>query len=242
MDAGPETLARAEGVSGELTLRRRDGTEAGLDAVFELIVNGVFLMDTAETSTERMLAEQVLERLAAPRRILVGGLGLGVTLGRLLTDVRVDRVDVVEVEALLVEWLRAGLVPGADAVLADPRVHVTVADVRDVLRHAVAGTYDGVVLDVDNGPDFLVRAANAAVYRPASVRDVTTALAPGGVVAVWSAAPSAALETTLAEVVGRCQEVVRTVERNGRSVTYHIYLARRQACPPQVATRSQQPR
>jgi len=242
VDAGPETLARAEGVSGELTLRRRDGTEAGLDAVFELIVNGVFLMDTAETSTERMLAEQVLERLAAPRRILVGGLGLGVTLGRLLTDVRVDRVDVVEVEALLVEWLRAGLVPGADAVLADPRVHVTVADVRDVLRHAVAGTYDGVVLDVDNGPDFLVRAANAAVYRPASVRDVTTALAPGGVVAVWSAAPSAALETTLAEVVGRCQEVVRTVERNGRSVTYHIYLARRQACPPQVATRSQQPR
>lgn len=242
MDAGPETLARAEGVSGELTLRRRDGTEAGLDAVFELIVNGVFLMDTAETSTERMLADQVLERLAAPRRILVGGLGLGVTLGRLLTDVRVDRVDVVEVEALLVEWLRAGLVPGADAVLADPRVHVTVADVRDVLRHAVAGTYDGVVLDVDNGPDFLVRAANAAVYRPASVHDVTTALAPGGVVAVWSAAPSAALETTLAEVVGRCQEVVRTVERNGRSVTYHIYLARRQACPPQVATRSQQPR
>ena len=242
MDAGPETLARAEGVSGELTLRRRDGTEAGLDAVFELIVNGVFLMDTAETSTERMLADQVLERLAAPRRILVGGLGLGVTLGRLLTDVRVDRVDVVEVEALLVEWLRAGLVPGADAVLADPRVHVTVADVRDVLRHAVAGTYDGVVLDVDNGPDFLVRAANAAVYRPASVRDVTTALAPGGVVAVWSAAPSAALETTLAEVVGRCQEVVRTVERNGRSVTYHIYLACRQACPPQVATRSQQPR
>jgi len=242
VDAGPETLARAEGVSGELTLRRRDGTEAGLDAVFELIVNGVFLMDTAETSTERMLADQVLERLAAPRRILVGGLGLGVTLGRLLTDVRVDRVDVVEVEALLVEWLRAGLVPGADAVLADPRVHVTVADVRDVLRHAVAGTYDGVVLDVDNGPDFLVRAANAAVYRPASVHDVTTALAPGGVVAVWSAAPSAALETTLAEVVGRCQEVVRTVERNGRSVTYHIYLARRQACPPQVATRSQQPR
>ncbi len=229
MDAGPETLARAEGVSGELTLRRRVETEAGLDAVFELIVNGVFLMDTAETSTERMLADEVLERLAAPRRILVAGLGLGVTLGCLLTDVRVDRVDVVEVEALLVEWLRAGLVPGADAVLADPRVHVTVADVRDVLRNAVAGTYDAVVLDVDNGPDFLVRAANAAIYQPASVRDVATALAPGGVVAVWSAAPSPALETTLAEVVGRCEEVGRTVERNGRSATYHLYLARRQA-------------
>ncbi|MGH8823791.1 MAG: hypothetical protein ACRDVN_04875 [Jiangellaceae bacterium] len=228
-DAAPETLARAEGVAGELALRRRVAADAADDPVYELIVNGVFLMDTVDSSTERQLADEVLDRLATPGRILVGGLGLGVTLGCLLADDRVGRVDVVEIEPLLVEWLRAGLVPGADAVLADPRVHVTVADVRDVLRHAVAGTYDGVVLDVDNGPDFLVRAANAAVYQPASVRDVATALAPGGVVAVWSAAPSAALETTLAEVVGRCEEVVHTVERNSRSVTYHLYLARRQA-------------
>jgi hypothetical protein len=89
-------------------------------------------------------------------------MGLGVTLAALLTDVRVDRVDVVEIEPLLVRWLRSGLVPAVDAVLADPRVHVTVADISDVLRDVVINIYDGVLLDVDNGPDFLVRAANAA--------------------------------------------------------------------------------
>jgi spermidine synthase len=227
VDVAPETLARAEGVTGELTLRRR--VAAGVDAIYELIVNGVFLMDTAETSTERLLADAVLDRLAVPRRILVGGLGLGVTLAELLTDVRVDRVDVVEIEPLLVRWLRSGLVPPVDAALADPRVHVTVADIRDVLRDVGISTFDGVLLDVDNGPDFLVRAANAAVYRRASMRDVASALVPGGVLAVWSAARSSDLATTMADEIGPCEEVVRTVERDGRPMTYDVYLARRRA-------------
>jgi spermidine synthase len=227
VDTAPETLARAEGVTGELTLRRRVAAEPRVDPVYELIVDGVFLMDTAETSTERLLADAVLDRLAEPGRILVGGLGLGVTLAGLLTDSRVDRVDVVEIEPLLVRWLRSGLVPPADATLADPRVHVTVADIGDVLRVVVVGTYVGVLLDVDNGPDFLVRAANAAVYRTASMRDVARALVPGGVLAVWSAARSSDLATTMADEVGPCEEVVRTVERDGRPMTYHLYLARR---------------
>jgi spermidine synthase len=225
---GTTTLARADGITGELALRRRVSDDDA-DAVYELIVNGVFLMDTAEASTERLLADAVLDCVAAPRRVLVGGLGLGATLARLLADVRVDRVDVVEIEPLLVRWLRSGLVPLVDTVLADPRVRVTVADVRDVLRDAAAGIYEGVILDVDNGPDFLVRAANAAVYQPAAVRDAARALVPGGALAVWSAAPSPALATTMALHVGRCEEVVRVVDRHGRSLTYHIYLARRRA-------------
>lgn len=229
MDATLQTLARAEGVTGELTLRRRLEADAGDDAVYELIVNGIFLMDTAETSSERLLAEAVLDRLECPGRILLGGLGLGVTLAELLADVRIGRVDVVEIEPLLVQWLHAGLVPGMDAVLADQRVHVTVADIRDVLRDVVTNSYDGVLIDVDNGPDFLVRAANAAVYQTASMRDIARALAPGGVLAVWSAARSSVLATTMAEEVGPGDEVVRTVERDGRLMTYHLHLARRRA-------------
>jgi spermidine synthase len=229
VDATLQTLARAEGVTGELTLRRRLEADAGDDAVYELIVNGIFLMDTAETSSERLLAEAVLDRLATPGRILLGGLGLGLTLAELLADVRVGRVDVVEIEPLLVQWLHAGLVPGMDAVLADQRVHVTVADIRDVLGDVVTKGYDGVLLDVDNGPDFLVHAANAAVYQTASIRDIARALAPGGVLAVWSAARSSVLATTMAEEVGPGEEVVRTVERDGRLMTYHLHLARRRA-------------
>jgi spermidine synthase len=229
VDGELQTLARAEGVTGELSLRRRMPADPGDEAVYELIVNGIFVMDTAETSSERMLAEAILGRLAAPRRILLGGLGLGVTLAQLLADARVGRVDVVEIEPLLVRWLQSGLVPKMDGVLADRRVHVTLADIRDALRVVGPNTYDGVVLDVDNGPDFLMRAANAVVYQTASMRDAARALAPGGVLAVWSAAHSAALATTMAEEVGPGDEVVRTVERDGRTMTYHLHVARRRA-------------
>lgn len=222
MNEPPQVLARGDGVHGEVALRRRCD-------VYELIVNGVFVMDTAETSTERLLADVLLDRHPAPRHVLVAGLGLGVTLGTLLADLRVARVDVIEVEPLVVDWLRAGLVPTAAALLTDPRVHVRVCDVRAALPDAGAGTYSGFLLDVDNGPDFLVHAENAAVYQPPVLREAARVLAPSGLLAVWSAAPSSSLASTMAEEVGPCEEVVRTVERDGRPMTYYIYLARRRA-------------
>ena len=92
MDLPPETIARADGVAGEVVLRRRaaeNAPEPAPETVYELIVNGVFLMDTADVSTERLLADAVLDRHGAPRRVLVGGLGLGVTVHALLADIRV---------------------------------------------------------------------------------------------------------------------------------------------------------
>jgi spermidine synthase len=242
MEDGPEVLARAEGVLGEVVLRRRPGP------VYELIVNGVFLMDTAETSTERLLAELVLARHPAPRRVLVGGLGLGYTLAGLLADPRVERVDVVEIELLLVEWLRAGLVPGADRALADPRVHVRVADVREVLGQdppsyteggqsgakirplsrkegdPASGRYDAVVLDVDNGPGFLVHERNAAVYEAPALRAAARVLRPSGLLVVWSADRAPGLHAALTEHVGPTEQVVRWVERQGRQLDYYLYV------------------
>jgi spermidine synthase len=223
VDDRPETLARGDGVLGEVVLRRRAGP------VYELIVNGVFLMDTTETSTERLLADAVLDRHDAPRRILVGGLGLGVTLAALLADVRVEHVDVVEIEPVLVDWLRSGLLPGVETVLADPRVTVIVDDIRRAVRSAASASYDAVVLDVDNGPDFLVRDDNAAVYERPALGDMARSLAAGGIFAVWSAAPSTALASSLITLIGPCEELVRSVDRGGRQLSYHLYVARRPA-------------
>ncbi|NED99813.1 spermine/spermidine synthase domain-containing protein [Phytoactinopolyspora halotolerans] len=223
MDDLPETLARGDGIAGELALRRRGGQ----DGVYELIVNGTFLMDTAETSTERLLADVLLDRHDSPRRVLVGGLGFGFTVDTLLGDARVDRVDVVELEPLLVDWLRDGMVPAADVVMNDPRVHIEVADIRDALDDAAPELYDGILLDTDNGPGFLVRDENARVYEPPALRAAADALAVGGVLALWSAAPSDRLAVALADSVGDVTELVRTVTRQGREVDYHIYLAQR---------------
>ncbi|HEX6338289.1 MAG TPA: hypothetical protein VFZ85_15105 [Jiangellaceae bacterium] len=217
----PTTLVRGDGRLGELVLRRRGGAQP----VYELIVNGVFLMDTAETSTERLLADAVLLRSQTPRHVLVGGLGLGYTVKALLADRRVQRIDVIEIEPLLVDWLRAGLVPGTAAMLSDQRVRVTIGDVADAFADATPASYDAVLLDVDNGPDFLVHERNTTVYQEGGLSAAGRALRPGGILAVWSAAPSAPLSERLASTVGPVEEITAAVTRDGRALSYYLYLA-----------------
>ncbi|HEX6979671.1 MAG TPA: hypothetical protein VF342_10255, partial [Alphaproteobacteria bacterium] len=81
-DVRYDEIARAESPRGEVVLRRR--TSNGGPAVLELRVNGVFVMDTRETTTERALAQRALELVADPRTVLVGGLGLGFTAHEVL--------------------------------------------------------------------------------------------------------------------------------------------------------------
>lgn len=220
----PQTLVRRDGVDGEVVVRRRDAPGG---PVYELIVNGTFLMDTAETSTERLLADLVLDRHPEPSAVLVAGLGFGFTVGALLADARVRRVDVVELEPTLVDVLRGGVVPGLAAVVDDPRVRMVVDDVRAMLPAVPPSTYDGILLDVDNGPHFLVHEANAEVYERPLLSVAARALRPGGMLAVWSAAPTPVLAGVLADAVGEVEQVVRTVRRETRDVDYHVYVARR---------------
>ncbi|WP_162606115.1 spermidine synthase [Jiangella aurantiaca] len=222
----PQTLVRHDGVDGEVVVRRRS-TPGG--PVYELIVNGTFLMDTAETSTERLLAGLLLDRHPDPATVLVAGLGFGFTVESLLADERVRRVDVVEIEPTLVDVLRRGVVPGQDAVVGDSRVRMVVDDVRAMLPAVPPSTYDGILLDVDNGPHFLVHQDNAEVYQRPLLTVAARALRPGGMLAVWSATPAPVLAGVLADAVGDVEQVMRTVQRESRDVEYHVYVARRPA-------------
>ena len=84
----------------------------------------------------------------------------------MLTDPRVERCTVVEIEQALVDWMRDGTIPHGPAMLADERANVVVADVALALAEAREASYDLVLLDVDNGPGYLVHDANAALYEP----------------------------------------------------------------------------
>ncbi|RLV50762.1 hypothetical protein D9V37_02040 [Nocardioides mangrovicus] len=212
-------LARVETERGELVLRER---EDALGAVVELRANGLFVMDTRETSTERVLATASLALVADPRRVMVGGLGLGFTAREVLADPRVHRCCVVEIEPTLVEWMRQGTVPHGPAVLADERLDVVVADVAAAVREAGPASYDLLLLDVDNGPANLVHQANAALYEEPFLGAVAAMLRPGGAVAVWSAAPAPELEAALRRVLGEAASAAHPVDLQGREELYWL--------------------
>ena len=199
-----ETLGRHNGAHGEVVLRRRFGFGP---AVEELIVNGAFAMDSSETTTERILGELVVESATSTTsrpRLLVGGLGLGYTVSEILAvadSVGVEmEIDVVEIEECLIDWARAGVTTTLAAAAADPRVCLHAADIRSILtglpgggsRSGEAelstgpfGPWDGIVLDVDNGPDFLIHGTNRALYTESGLQAAYKQLTVGGILAIW---------------------------------------------------------
>jgi spermidine synthase len=226
-------VARAESARGEVVLReRRDPHDPEGTRVLELRVNGVFVMDTLETTTERQLAAAALARVDEPRSVVIGGLGLGFTLHEVLADSRVETVAVVEIEDALVRWMRDGTVPHGPSFLADERLRVVTADIRTAMAEATPAAYDLVLLDVDNGPGYLVYADNAEIYEETFLAQVAAALRPGGSLVVWSADESADLARSMEAVFGNCAPIpydVTLVPGGGRSreERYWIYLSHR---------------
>jgi spermidine synthase len=110
----------------------------------------------------------------------------------------------VEIEPTIVRWHREHLGAVSGAALADRRVTIIEADVRDHLAVSAAARptpdavgYDAICLDTDNGPNWLVFDANAGIYDAGGLDLAARALRPGGVLAVWSASRDPAFEERL---------------------------------------------
>lgn len=194
-DSAPVTVDRRDGPNGEVVLRRRGER-------FEIIANGCFLMDTSDGRSERLLIDAALAALPAGRAepsVLIGGLGIGFSLARAASEPRWGRITVVEREQAVIDWHRSGpLAAISREALADPRTEVVRADLVAYVRTApVARPYDALCLDIDNGPDWTVTEGNGGLYDPAGLAACRERLTPGGVLAIWSARPSAAFEEAL---------------------------------------------
>lgn len=204
-DDAPVTVERHEGPYGEVVLRRRGER-------YEIIANGTFLMDTSDGRSERLLVDAALDALGPDRdglSVLIGGLGVGFSLARAAAEPRWAAVAVVEREPAVVAWHRQGHLAAFSAhALDDPRVRVVDADLVAYIR-GTGDTYDALCLDIDNGPDWTVTANNGSLYHLSGLTACRDRLNAGGVLAVWSARPSAGFEAEL-RAAGFIQ--VRTLE------------------------------
>src|ERR1035438_10055988 len=84
-------VERVAGCCGELVLQRRDGH-------YEIVANGVFLMDTRDSGSERLQVTAAADRMPPPGRMMIGGLGVGFSLAAALAHPGVGEVHVLERE------------------------------------------------------------------------------------------------------------------------------------------------
>lgn len=185
-------------------------------------------MGSQAFASEQALAKLAIAHMGWKRDcVLVGGLGMGFTLGSALAALPSSATVVVaELVPKIVTWANGPLAHLFGETLADPRVTVEVCDVHDVIANA-RQAFDGILLDVDNGPDGFIQLANERLYCDWGLRAAFDALRPGGVLAIWSAYEDAAFFVRL-EKAGFVVDEVKVDDEAGRErAPYTIWLATR---------------
>ena len=205
---------------GELRLYKRD-----TDFIIALGANE--LMSSRLRGSEEALALMTCDRLntEAPHP-LIGGYGMGFTLRAALVRLGPKaRISVVELVPEIIDWARGPMADLTAGCLDDSRVELVM---RDVVR-VIAGAerrYDAILLDVDNGPDGLTRADNDQLYSTHGLVSAKAALKPGGVLAIWSAAPDERFARRLKHAGFQVEEVMVRAGRGGKGARHIIWFAK----------------
>lgn len=218
-----ELLGTAQVPGGEtLTLYRRGGD-------FMIVLDRNELMSSRMSGSEEALANMTIDRLAgrpAPH-LLIGGYGMGFTLRAGLARLGTDaRVTVAELVPEIIDWARGPMADLMAGCLDDPRVTLAMQDVADAIAEG-RGRYDAILLDVDNGPDGLVRGANDRLYTMRGLAAARAALTPGSVLAVWSAGADAAFTRRLVDAGFAVDEMKVRARSNGKGPQHVIWFAQR---------------
>jgi spermidine synthase len=196
---------------------------------FIIVLDRNELMNTRMSGSEEALATMTVERLGGRKapHLLIGGYGMGFTLRAALGVIGPNgRATVAELVPEIVQWARGPMADLTAGCLDDPRADLFMGDVADVITEDV-DTYDAILLDVDNGPDGLVRPQNNRLYSMRGLGRAMEALTPGGVLAVWSAGKDPQFTRRLTDAGFEVDEVPVRARSNGKGAHHHIWFARR---------------
>jgi spermidine synthase len=204
--------ARVPGADVELRLMRRG-------AEFSMMLGQNELMNSRLSGSEEALATLACRRIEAVKRanLLIGGLGMGFTLRAALAVLGLDaRITVAELVPAVIAWARGPMASIFADSLNDPRASILSADVIEVIQ-SHASAFDAILLDVDNGPEGLIRKANDGLYNLKGLKAIRRALRRGGVLAVWSSGPNPLFSKRLRDAGFDVDEVAvrATAKRSG---------------------------
>ncbi|MGE4411774.1 MAG: spermidine synthase [Sphingobium sp.] len=194
---------------------------------FMILLDRNELMSTRMRGSEEALATMSCARLTgrAKPRLLIGGYGMGFTLRAALATLPPDAgITVAELIPEVIDWARGPMQELTAGCLDDPRVRVIQDDVAIVIRSSPSA-FDAILLDVDNGPDGLVRAANNQLYSEQGLRAARAALRPGGILAIWSAGKDDAFARRLKRAGFWVDEVAVRARGNGKGAKHVIWFA-----------------
>jgi spermidine synthase len=199
---------------------------------FIIVLGRGELMSTRMRFSEEQLAQLTLARLErAEPHLLIGGYGMGFTLRAALAGIGPQgRVTVAELVPEILEWSRGPMAELTGDSLDDPRLTLEICDVAALIDDAADGTtegYDAILLDVDNGPDGLVRADNNRLYTRTGLAKARDALKPGGVLAIWSAGRDPSFTRRLKDARLAVTYVEVRARPNNKGPRHTIWFARR---------------
>ena len=218
-----ELLATAKVPGGEeLRLFRRDRD-------YMIVLDRNELMNSRMSGSEEALATLTCAKLKNVKnpRLLIGGYGMGFTLRAALAVLPAGASVVVsELVPEIIAWARGPMATLTAGCLDDRRVTVVEEDVAAVIS-AARGSYDAILLDVDNGPDGLTRAENDGLYSVKGLLAARAALVPGGILAIWSAADDPAFTRRLNANGFTANPTLVRARANGKGAQHTIWLAAR---------------
>jgi spermidine synthase len=192
------------------------------DGIYMIRANGLELMNGFSHESETAFGH--LAAQYAPNNepdVLIAGLGLGYTLAAAVEALgRRGTITVAEFSAAVIDWFQRHV---HASVLPQIPNNVVIRN-TDAIAHLRSGPrYDLILLDIDNGPEPMVRFSNATLYEREGLDLLRHALTEAGRVLLWSGFRSESFEATADEAGFRVNR--RVVANSPRpELDHHIYV------------------